>query len=304
MSQTKIKNKTNLHAPVLSREVIDTLAPKKGENYLDLTAGYGGHASVILGLTQGSATLVDRDINAIDVLKDKFADFKQVNFLHSDFLDACQKLAEENQQYDLILADLGVSSPHLDNASRGFSILQDGPLDMRMDPEQELSAEKVVNTYSAQELQRILRIYGEEPKARRMAQLIVESRPLRTTSELASLAKKVWPGHSRSHPATRLFQAVRIEVNDELGQLERALPVMVDLLAPKGRLAIITFHSLEDRIVKRFFKEKAGDRYDAELTEVTKQPLTATPQELVINPRSRSAKIRVVAKIKTKEGQG
>ena len=150
----------------------------------------------------------------------------------------------------------------------------------------------------------MLRTYGEEPKARRMAELIIQSRPLTTTTQLAEVAKKVWPGYSRSHPATRLFQAVRIEVNDELGQLERALPIMVKLLKPEGRLGIITFHSLEDRIVKQFFKSMAGDRYDAELTEITRQPRTATPIELVINPRSRSAKLRVVAKIKTKEGQG
>jgi 16S rRNA (cytosine1402-N4)-methyltransferase len=304
MSQTKIKNKTNQHVPVLLQEVLDSLAPKKGESYLDLTAGYGGHAGEILSVTQGLATLVDRDENAIDVLSTRFAGNSQIAFLHLDFLEACKKLVSSKKQYDLILADLGVSSPHLDNATRGFSLMSEGPLDMRMDPMQELSASTVVNTYDVAKLEHILRTYGEEPKARRMAQLIVESRPLHTTTELAQIAKKVWPGHSRSHPATRLFQAIRIEVNDELGQLEKALPLMAALLAPQGRLGIITFHSLEDRIVKQFFKDQAGDRYDTELRVVTKQPLVATPQELVINPRSRSAKIRVVAKIKTKEGQG
>lgn len=292
MSQTKIKNKTNQHVPVLLQEVIDTLKPIKGESYLDLTAGYGGHASAILSLTQGLATLVDRDENAIEVLKNTFADNRQVSFRHQDFLQACEGLLAEKQKFDMILADLGVSSPHLDNASRGFAISQDGPLDMRMDPTQELTAEKVVNSYSVEKLERILREYGEEPKARRMAQLIVESRPLHTTSELALLGNKVWPGHSRSHPATRLFQAIRIEVNDELGQLERALPIITQLLEPRGRVAIITFHSLEDRIVKRFFKDRAGDRYDTDLVDLTKQPLQATQNELVLNPRARSAKIR------------
>ena len=304
MSQTKIKNKTNQHTPVLLQEVLDTLEPKKGDSYLDLTAGYGGHASEIIRLTKSSAVLVDRDDNAIAVLKNNFADNSLVSLRHQDFAEGCLQLTAEKQTFDIILADLGVSSPHLDNASRGFSLRTDGPLDMRMDPLQELTAGIVVNTYSAKKLEEILRAYGEEPRSRRMAQLIIESRPLTTTSELAGVAKKVWPGHSRSHPATRLFQAIRIEVNNELGQLEQALPAMVKLLAPNGRLGIITFHSLEDRIVKKFFKSMAGDRYDAELIEVNRQPRTATPNELVINPRSRSAKLRVVAKIKTKEGQG
>jgi len=304
MSQTKIKNKTNQHTPVLLQEVLDTLEPKAGESYLDLTAGYGGHASEIIRLTKSSAVLVDRDDNAIAVLENNFAEIEEVSLRHLDFLEACKQLKSEKQQFDIILADLGLSSPHIDNASRGFSILHDGPLDMRMDTLQELTAEQVVNTYNVANLEKILREYGEEPKARRMAQLIKESRPLKTTSELANIAKKVWPGHSRSHPATRLFQAIRIEVNNELGQLEQALPLMVELLSPEGRLGIITFHSLEDRIVKRFFKSMAGDRYDAELSEITRQPRIATPNELVINPRSRSAKLRVVAKIKTKEGQG
>lgn len=299
MSQTKIKNKTNQHTPVLLQEVLDTLDPKIGDSYLDLTAGYGGHASEIIRLTKSSAVLVDRDDNAIAVLKNNFGNNEEVSLRHLDFLEASKQLAQEKQQFDIILADLGVSSPHLDNASRGFSIMSDGPLDMRMDETQELTAGIVVNTYSNRELERILRTYGEEPKARRMAQLIVESRPLATTTQLAEVAKKVWPGHSRSHPATRLFQAIRIEVNNELGQLSQALPAMVKLLAPNGRLGIITFHSLEDRIVKQFFKSMAGDRYDAELIEITRQPRTATPNELVINPRSRSAKLRVVAKIKT-----
>jgi 16S rRNA (cytosine1402-N4)-methyltransferase len=167
-----------------------------------------------------------------------------------------------------------------------------------MDPSQEKSAYTVVNTYREDDLVRILREYGEEPKAKRMAQYIIESRPVETTLELAAIAKRVWPGHSRSHPATRLFQAVRIEVNDELAQIEQALPLLVKLLNPGGRLAIITFHSLEDRIVKRFFKQVAGDRYDADLVETTKGPITASPDELVFNPRARSAKIRSVRKRK------
>jgi 16S rRNA (cytosine1402-N4)-methyltransferase len=221
-------------------------------------------------------------------------------------LQACKELDEKDRRFDLILVDLGVSSPHMDNAERGFSIASEGPLDMRMDNSQELTASDVVNTYSIDELTRIIHEYGEEPKAGQMAREIVSSRPLRTTTELATIAKKAWPGHSRVHPATRLFQAIRIEVNQELDQLQAALPIMVSLLEEGGRLGIISFHSLEDRIVKRFFKDRAGQgRYDSELVEISRRPITATQDELVHNPRARSAKLRVVKrKIKTKEGHG
>lgn len=309
MSQTNTKIQTQIHEPVLLREVLDTLAPQKGESYLDLTAGYGGHASEVLRLTESGATLVDRDNNAISVLsrkfKGQFGGHGDVTLLHVDFLQAAKQLVQEQKQFDCILVDLGVSSPHLDKADRGFSLKSEGPLDMRMDTNQKLTAREVVNTYSEDELIRILREYGEEPKARQMARTIVAARPLETTTELANVAKKVWPGYSKVHPATRLFQAVRIEVNDELGQLSKVLPHIVALLAPGGRVGIISFHSLEDRLVKRFFKERAGDTYDAELELITKKPVTASKDELVNNPRSRSAKLRVAQrKIKTKEGMG
>jgi 16S rRNA (cytosine1402-N4)-methyltransferase len=303
MSQTNTKIKSTIHVPVLLQQVLETLKPARGERYLDLTAGYGGHASEILSLTDSAATLVDRDDNAISVLRKQFGGHSSVTIIHTDFLQACKDLMDQKQQFDLILVDLGVSSPHLDKADRGFSLKSEGPLDMRMDTDQDLTAERVVNTYSEDELIRILREYGEEPKARQMARTIIAARPLTNTTELAEIAKKVWPGHSRVHPATRLFQAVRIEVNNEIGQLEYVLPIMVKLLAPGGRLGIISFHSLEDRPVKRFLKERAGDTYDAELELLTKRPLTASDTELVLNPRSRSAKLRVAqAKIKTKEG--
>jgi len=298
MSQTKIKNKTNQHVPVLLHEVIDILEPKHGEEYLDLTAGYGGHASEIIAITESSAVLVDRDGNAIADLETRFAQNKQVELINQSFNEACLALVEAKKHFDLVLADLGVSSPHLDNPERGFSILSDGPLDMRMDPSQELTAAHVVNDYSESELVRILRDYGEEPKALRMARSIIDARPITTTSELAAVAKRVWTGYSRVHPATRLFQAIRIEVNDELGQLERALSQITRLLKPNGRVAIITFHSLEDRIVKRFFKQLVGDGYDAEFEELNRRPITASADELVHNPRSRSAKLRAYRKRK------
>ena len=296
MSQTNTKIQTN-HIPVLLREVLDTLKPQMGDRYLDLTAGYGGHSGEIQRITHAPMTLVDRDDNAISVLSKEFngqgGGHGDVTIMHSDFLQACEDLVKDQQTFHCILVDLGVSSPHLDKAERGFSLKNDGPLDMRMDTTQSLTAEEVVNHYSVERLTNILQIYGEEPKARRMAQEIVQARPLNTTTELATITKKVWPGYSKVHPATRLFQAIRIEVNNELGQLEEALPLMMQLLKPGGRLGVISFHSLEDRIVKQFFASKSGDRYDAEMELVTTKPATASEDELVSNPRSRSAKLRV-----------
>jgi 16S rRNA (cytosine1402-N4)-methyltransferase len=296
MHLTSNKN-DELHVPVLLEPVLRYLNPGAGESYLDLTAGYGGHAAAILEMT-GSATqsvLIDRDERAIEVLSGMF---KDATLMHQDFLSAVSTLAAQGRQFDIILADLGVSSPHLNEGSRGFSINFDAPLDMRMDQSQTLTAEQVVNSWSEEDLARILRDWGEEPKAALIAHLIVEARPLHTTTELANLAKRAWPGHSRVHPATRTFQAIRIAVNDELRMLEETLPKLSGLLAPGGRLGVISFHSLEDRIVKRFHPEQEGERYDAELRVLTKRPVTAAADELVFNPRSRSAKLRVAAKQK------
>jgi 16S rRNA (cytosine1402-N4)-methyltransferase len=286
------KQKQKDHIPVLLDEVLDTLQPVAGERYLDLTAGYGGHSASILGVTKSSAVLVDRDINAVKVLKEIF-NSKNVTIMHNDFLEATKKLVAKKESFDMIFADLGVSSPHLDNSSRGFSLKNDGPLDMRMDQQQELTAQDIVNTYSEDELVHILREYGEEPKAKRIAKLIVEHRPFENTLGLANIVAKAWPGYSRVHPATRTFQAIRIAVNDELGQLSQALPLWLKMLKPGGRLGVISFHSLEDAVVKRFFKEHGGNRYDAELKVLTQKPISASENELVFNPRSRSARLRV-----------
>jgi 16S rRNA (cytosine1402-N4)-methyltransferase len=286
------KQKQKDHIPVLLDEVLDIFKPKKGERYLDLTAGYGGHSTSILEVTMSSAVLVDRDINAVNVLNQMF-DSKNVSVMHNDFLGATKKLVEDKESFDLIFADLGVSSPHLDNSTRGFSLKNDGPLDMRMDQQQELTAQDVVNTYSEEELVRILREYGEEPKAKRIAKLIVEHRPFENTLGLANIVAKAWPGYSRVHPATRTFQAIRIAVNDELGQLSSAMPLWLKMLNPGGRMGIISFHSLEDAAVKRFFKENGGNRYDAVLNVLTPKPISASGNELVFNPRARSARLRV-----------
>jgi 16S rRNA (cytosine1402-N4)-methyltransferase len=286
----------NEHIPVLVGPVLEYLKPKTGESYLDLTAGYGGHAKVILDVTQspGKATLVDRDANAIAAL----ADFQHngTQLKHQDFLSASQDLRAEGGHFDIILADLGVSSPHLDNADRGFAFGQDGPLDMRMDQTQTLDAATIVNSYRTDDLERILREYGEEPRARTIAHAIVENRPFNSTQQLADAVRKVMPKGSKIHPATRTFQALRIAVNDELELLRASLPLWIEMLNPGGRLGVISFHSLEDRIVKQSLADRAGDRYDAELQLLTKRPVVADRQELVFNPRARSAKLRAVVK--------
>jgi len=288
-----------VHEPVLLTAVLRYLAPEQGESYLDLTAGYGGHASAVIERTQAPSqvVLVDRDDMAQTALSQRFAG-QGVEFIHADFLAASQQLVEQGRQFDVVLADLGVSSPHLDIPERGFSLSQDGPHDMRMDRRMQVTAETIVNTYSAEALAGILREYGEEPRSRKIASLIVEHRPFSSTVQLARIVARAYPGHSRTHPATRTFQALRIAVNNELGMLSEALPLWIKLLSPGGRLGVISFHSLEDRIVKDTFKELAGDRYDAELHLLTKRPVVAEQEELVFNPRSRSSKLRVVSKIK------
>ncbi len=290
----------NSHIPVLIKQVINYLEPKVGESYLDLTAGYGGHAKNILEITKNpaQAVLVDRDLQAIEALVLEFA--KQgAQILHLDFLSATQQLLDEGRRFDVILADLGVASPHLNKASRGFAITAEGPLDMRMDQSQSLTAADIVNKYPEVELAKILTQYGEEPKARLIARLIVQHRPIATTTELAKIVARAWVGHSKIHPATRTFQAIRIAVNDELKQLEKSLPMWIDLLNPGGRLAVISFHSLEDRLVKQLFSESSGNFYDSRLRLLTKHPITADKGELAFNPRARSAKLRAVAKINT-----
>lgn len=291
-----------VHIPVLMHEVLDLLAPQAGESYLDLTAGAGGHAGAVLELTKApaQATLVDRDPGAASRLRKKFKDSR---ILQSDFHSAAKKLKEQGKRYDMILADLGVSSLHLESGLRGFSFNRSGPLDMRMDPSQSLSAEEIVNTWSEADLADIFNRYGEERKSRQIARNIVAQRPIQTTDQLAAVVAKTYRFRGRIHPATRTFQALRIAVNDELNQLALSLPLMLELLAPGGRLAIISFHSLEDRLVKQSFKQATEEGYEAEVYWLAKKPVTATPDEIVLNPRARSAKLRAVAKIKNRKGK-
>jgi 16S rRNA (cytosine1402-N4)-methyltransferase len=277
--------------------------PLKGESYLDATAGYGGHAGAVLNVSKNysESVLVDRDQMAIDHLQTKFAN-SGVNIMRNDFFTAAELLVREGKQFDMILADLGVSSPHLDIASRGFSFAKSGPLDMRMDQSQLIDAAEIANEWPEEDLVTIIRNYGEEPKARRIAQAMVQNRPYATTDELAKVIARAAPGKwGAKHPATRTFQALRIAVNSELELLTKSLPLWVSLLKPGGRIGIISFHSLEDRIVKRYFSEVTGDRYDTSLRLLTKHPVEPSEQEIAFNPRSRSSKLRVAAKIKNNE---
>jgi 16S rRNA (cytosine1402-N4)-methyltransferase len=286
------------HVPVLLESALELLDPKTGESYLDLTAGYGGHAGQFLKRTGNykESVLVDRDDYAIEHLS-SFKDLG-VRLLHTDFVSAARQLAEEGRQFDLILVDLGVSSPQLDQAGRGFSFTNSGPLDMRMDRRSGKTAADLINTASARELTEIIRMYGEEPTgvAKRIADLIVQNRPFTSTEDLANLIKDNHRGKwQKIHPATRTFQSLRIAVNDELGQIEQMLPYLPKLLNKNGRVGVISFHSLEDRLVKRFFKNEFESGFEAELAPVNKKPSLGATED-VHNPRARSAKLRAAVK--------
>lgn len=287
----------NQHVPVLLSEVLAFLNPRPGESYLDLTAGYGGHAKSILDVTLNykDSVLVDRDDFAITSLKQKFGD--KIATMHTDFYGAVLQLIECGKTFDIILADFGVSSPQLDNSTRGFSFKNDGPLDMRMDRTQDLTAETIANHWSERELADIFMRYGEEKpsRAKLLAHEIVTHRPVKTTSELAEIILNK-SGYSHVHPATKVFQAIRIAVNDELSEIEHTLPLLPKLLNQNGRVGIITFHSLEDRLVKDYFKEASSHGEESILSIVTKKPIIAGSDELVINPRARSAKLRVATR--------
>ncbi|OGL21507.1 16S rRNA (cytosine(1402)-N(4))-methyltransferase [Candidatus Saccharibacteria bacterium RIFCSPHIGHO2_01_FULL_45_15] len=288
----------SLHVPVLLEATLDLLAPIQGENYLDLTAGYGGHARRFLQATTNfsDSVLVDRDDFAIA----KLSEFEQqgVRLMHTDFVTAAQALVEEGQQFSIVLIDLGVSSPQLDMGERGFSFKNNGPLDMRMDRRQDVSAETLVNTASTDELASIIVKYGEEPYglAKRIAEAIAANRPFKDTQTLADCIKQHHRGKwTKVHPATRTFQALRIAVNQELRQVEEVLPFLPRLLKAGGRVGIISFHSLEDRLVKQYFTEQRDAGFEAELQILTKKPLDGATYD-VHNPRSRSAKLRAAVK--------
>jgi len=279
------------HIPVLSQEVITGLNIQPGGNYLDLTVGGGSHSRLILETGEDvKVTCVDQDEDALKAAKENLSEFgDRVKFIHSNF--ANYQFIENS--YDGILADLGVSSYHLDHPERGFSFRNTANLDMRMNQQQSLTAGDIINEWDEKELADIFFKYGEERLSRRIARRIVEKRPFDTTTELANaIAYSVPPKyrHGRIHPATRVFQALRIAVNDELKVLETLIEKAPNALIPGGRIAIISFHSLEDRPVKH------GLRNSDSLRVLTKKPIIATEEETKQNPRSRSAKLRIAEK--------
>ena len=307
------------HVSVLLRECIEALQIKPNGIYVDCTTGGGGHSlEIAKRLTDGGRLIaIDRDEDALRAAGKRLADFAdRVTFVNSNYAMLQSVLADLGiPGVDGVLADLGVSSYQLDTAERGFSYMQDAPLDMRMDREQPLRAYDVVNTYSEEELRRILYDFGEEKFARNIAANIVKKRserPIETTLELAELVKASMPKTAREgghHPAKRTFQAIRIEVNSELSSIPPALDAAVHALNPGGRIAVITFHSLEDRLVKQKFAAlSSGCTCPREfpvcvcgkkpvVRVITKKPVTAGEDELEVNPRSRSAKLRVAEKI-------
>jgi 16S rRNA (cytosine1402-N4)-methyltransferase len=286
----KLVTKEFSHQSVLPQEVITGLAIAPGEHYLDVTLGGGGHTRLILE-AGGKVTAIDRDRAAIEHCQSLLQEYTdQLHFWQGNFVD----YQPGTTKFTGLIADLGVSSYQLDEPSRGFSFRLEAELDMRMDQTQELTAKTVINTWSEKQLADIFFKYGEERLSRRLAKIIVEERPFQTTTKLAETISKSVPRayrYGRIHPATRIFQALRIVVNQELASLEKFLQVAPHWLQPQGRIAIISFHSLEDRIVKHSLRENP-------LFQVlTKKPIIPQEAEMKLNPRSRSAKLRLAEKL-------
>jgi 16S rRNA (cytosine1402-N4)-methyltransferase len=297
-----------VHKSVLLHEAVDALAVRSGGRYIDGTFGRGGHSREIV--SRGGLVLgIDRDDEAIAAAKAE--NFNVVKNRHGNLKEV--SVANGWSQVDGILLDLGVSSPQLDEAFRGFSFMRDGPLDMRMDVSDSLTAADIVNEESEENLAAIFREFGQEPNAGRIARAIVKERKLKgcyfdSTLKLADFVERLLGRRGAHHPATRIFQALRMAVNDEIGELERALEGGIELLAPGGRFAVITFESLTDRIVKRFFASHVGKMrslqaggevwqgVEPRVRPVTKKPITASEEEIKFNPRSRSAKLRAIEK--------
>ncbi|HXA10434.1 MAG TPA: 16S rRNA (cytosine(1402)-N(4))-methyltransferase RsmH [Chthoniobacterales bacterium] len=302
------------HRPVLASEAIELLAPRPGSLILDGTCGGGGHTEAILR-TGADVVALDQDPDALEFAGARLTNFgRRVTLRRANFREAGRVLDELGiAQIGGAILDLGVSSRQLENADRGFSMMRNGPLDMRMDPRRDLTAAEVVNSYTEEELTRIFREFGEEPAARRIASQIVKLRkeaPFRETLALAKAVEKIVGRHGRRHPATQVFQALRMEVNDELGALAEGLAGLTNRLESGGRLAVITFHSLEDRIVKNFFRDRSREFLDRPewpaprpnpefvLQVITPKPVEPDAVEQRANPRSRSAKLRVAERIR------
>lgn len=309
------------HITVLLNEAVDGLNIKPDGTYVDCTLGGGGHSGLILSKLSENGKLYsfDQDITAINFNKDKFEEENElgkINFIKSNFRNISEELNKRNiLGVDGILYDLGVSSPQFDNADRGFSYNYDAPLDMRMDQSQSLTARDVVNDWSYEQLVRIFFRYGEEKFAKSIARRIEKVRqqtPIETTGQLVDLIKEAIPAKARrkgGHPAKKAFQAIRIAVNDELGALEESLEQALDLLNPGGRISVITFQSLEDRLVKVMFKQKTSlpelppglpvipDSQKVEYKLITRKPIVPSEDEITHNNRAHSAKLRIIEKL-------
>ena len=302
------------HTPVLYQRVLHALKPSAGGRYIDGTIGAGGHSFGILEASSpdGQVLGIDLDPTALELAKVRLAEFEdRLHLRHGSYTDLTVFADELGwNRVDGLLLDLGLSSMILEDAKRGFSFRLDGPLDMRFDPTQSTTAADLINSLPERELADLIARYGEEPRARRVARAIVDARPLHATHELAELITRVLKGGRRKiHPATRTFQALRIAVNDELNALEIGLDQAIDRIAPGGRIAVISFHSLEDRIVKRKYRQESADcicppdqivctcDHQARLQVITKRPLRPDNSEVEANPRARSARLRVAERI-------
>lgn len=303
------------HVPVLLAQTLTGLNLQPNASAIDGTLGGAGHAEGILQLIGPDGRLLglDRDPEAVARARSRLSPFdKRAVVVQASFEEMAAVADREGfAGVGAVVLDLGISSWQLDDPERGFSFQTAGPLDMRMDPNASLSASEIINTWPQEELADTIFRYGEEPKSRRIARAIIAARPLTTTDKLAEVVRRAVGGpHTRIHPATRTFQALRIAVNDELGALERALPQAVALLAPGGRLAVISFHSLEDRIVKQFIQQESRDcicppdfpvcrcGHRATIRPVNRKPIQADEAEIADNVRSRSAKLRIAERLK------
>jgi 16S rRNA (cytosine1402-N4)-methyltransferase len=304
------------HVPVLYQAVLAGLEPGPGSTFIDGTVGAGGHAAGLLSASAPTGRLLglDRDPAALAAARERLAGFgSRVRLVQASYTEMAV-IAADFAPVDGILLDLGLSSLQLADPTRGFAFQSDGPLDMRFDPRAELTADEIVNTWPLEELADIIYRYGEEPHSRQIARAIGAARPIHSTQALAATVAQAAGGRGRAggreklHPATRTFQALRIAVNGELEAVAAVLPMAVSLLKPGGRLAVIAFHSLEDRLVKNYFRQQArGEAVDPNLPYstpfeptlelVTRKPLTATPEEIAQNPRSRSAKLRIAERL-------
>ncbi len=302
------------HKPVLYKEIIHALQPRSGGRYVDGTLGAGGHARGILEACAPDGLLLGLDVDpqALALARETLAPYeKRTRLVQASHITLGEQLTVAKwDAIDGIVLDLGASSMQFDNAERGFSFMHDGPLDMRFGPQALMSAEEIINTFDERELADIIFRYGEDRDSRKIAKAIVMNRPLHTTRELVAVIEKASPRRGdRVHPATQTFQALRIAVNDELAAVEKTLPQAVSALRSGGRCAIISFHSLEDRIVKEYFREQSKELvnppyeriYEEErkavVKGITKKPIVASDEEIKDNPRARSAKLRVVEKI-------